>query len=1012
MKFEKYQILVCGGGGCISSGCKEIAAKLQEEIDSRGLSEDVKVIRTGCMGPCALGPMMVIYPQGIFYKELVPEDVPEIVEKHILKGEIIERLLYKSAYTGTTLKSIDEIPFFTRQYKIALRNVGLIDPLRIEEYIAFDGYFALSKVLSEMTPEEVIDVIKKSGLRGRGGGGFPTGLKWEFTAKAKGDEKYVICNADEGDPGAYMDRSIIEGDPHTIIEGMAIAGYAIGAKKGYVYIRAEYPMAVEHLKIAIEQARNLGILGENIINSGFDFDIEIRVGAGAFVCGEETALIHSVEGKRGEPRPRPPFPANSGVWKKPTLINNVETWANVPPIILKGWEWFRRIGTDNSPGTKVFALAGKAKNTGLVEVPMGTTLGEIIFDIGDGLQGLKSFKAAQTGGPSGGCIPVSKLNVPIDYESLKELGTIMGSGGLIVMDDDTCMVDLAKYFLEFVQEESCGKCIPCRIGTKRMLEILDRITKGEGKLSDIDELEKLGKEIKDTAMCGLGQTAPNPVLNAIRYFRKEFEEHIKYGKCTASKCASLFTSPCTDACPAGVDVPRFIEAIQKEEFTKAVGIILENNPFPGICGRVCAHPCESKCQRNLLDEPMAIRVLKRFVADWEVKRPGVEIKCDPSNGKKVAIVGAGPAGLSAAFYLKQWGYDVTIFEEKKEPGGMLYYAIPEFRLPRDILKHEINRILGLGVKLATGIRIGRDISLQDLINQFDAVFIAVGSQEQLKLNIPGEDLKNVHYSFKFLQEANFGNPPYLGDKVAVIGGGNCAIDMARFAVRLGAKEVKMIYRRGREYMQAMNKEIKEGIQEGVVIADMTAPVKIIGDEEGKVKALRLVKMGMGEFDRSGRRKPVPLVGSEYTEEFDSVIVAIGMTQEVDELAGKTGLGIDEYKRIIAEPHTFETSIEGVFAGGDCAIGPDTVVGAVADGRKAALSIDKYLGGNKEEEFKKRKIVRNYFQPVIEEERPRIKIDILEPEERSCSFKEVELCPDRERAVAEASRCFRCDVKFE
>lgn len=1011
MKFEEYQILVCGGGCCVSSGCKEVAAKLEEELNKRELSDRVKVIQTGCMGPCSLGPMMVIYPEGIFYKELVPEDVTEIVDKHILRSELVERLMYHLPETGTPVKHIDEIPFFARQKKIALRNVGLIDPLRIEEYIAFDGYFALARVISTMKPEEVIEEVKKSGLRGRGGGGFPTGLKWEFARKAEGHEKYVICNADEGDPGAYMDRSIIEGDPHTIIEGMAIGGYAIGAKKGYVYIRAEYPMALEHLTKAVEQAREMGLLGENIMNSGFDFDIEIRVGAGAFVCGEETALINSIQGKRGEPRPRPPFPANKGVWGKPTVINNVETWANIPAILLKGSDWFRSIGTPDSPGTKVFALAGKAENTGLVEVPMGTTLGEIVYDIGQGLQKGKKFKAAQTGGPSGGCIPIEHLNVPIDYESLKELGTIMGSGGLIVIDEDTCMVDLAKYFLEFVQEESCGKCIPCRIGTKRMLEILDRITKGQGREGDIEELEKLGKEVKDTALCGLGQTAPNPVLNAIKYFRHEFEEHIKHGRCPASSCATLFSSPCTDACPAGIDVPRFIEAIQREEFNRAVEIILENNPFPGICGRVCGHPCESKCQRGQLDEPMAVRVLKRFVADWELKHPSINIQADPPNGKKVAVVGSGPAGLTAAFYLKKWGYDVTVFEEKERPGGMLVYAIPEFRLPREIINHEINRILGLGVDLATGIRIGRDITLGELRENFDAVFIAVGSQEQLKLNIPGEDLENVHYSYQFLQKANFGNPPYLGKKVAVIGGGNCAIDMARFAVRLGAEEVKMIYRRTARDMQAMNKEVKEGLQEGVKIQELAAPVEIIGDKEGKVKALKIIRMGLGDFDKSGRRKPVPIKGSEYIEEFDSVIIAIGMTQDIEDIVEGTNLAVDRYKRIKADMHTLQTNIEGVFAGGDCATGPDTVVRAVRDGRIAALKIDRYLGGSKEEELKKRKIERNFYQPVIEEERDRIEVECLPPEERRCTFREVEQCPDRERAVLEASRCLRCDVKI-
>ncbi len=1010
MKYREYQILVCGGGGCESSNSQEIVEKLNSELERTNLSDKCKVIKTGCMGLCALGPLMTIYPDGVFYKELTVKDVTEIVEKHLIQGQVVERLLYRMPDTGQAVKSVDEIPFFSRQTKIALRNVGLIDPSSIEEYIAFDGYFALAKVVSEMKPQQVIDEMKKSGLKGRGGAGFPVGMKWEFALKAEGDEKYVVCNADEGDPGAYMDRSIIEGDPHTVIEGMAIAGYAIGARKGYVYIRAEYPMALERLKIAIDQAREMGLLGDNIMNSGFSFDLEIRVGAGAFVCGEETALIKSIEGNRGEPRIKPPFPANKGVWGKPTLINNVETWANIPPIMLKGGDWLRTIGTPESPGTKVFALAGKAEYAGLVEVPMGTPLGEIIFDIGGGLIKGKKLKAAQTGGPSGGCIPVSGLNAPVDYESLKEMGTIMGSGGLIVIDEDTCMVDLARFFLEFVQEESCGKCTPCREGTRAMLQILDRIINGEGRRGDIERLESLGKVIKSTALCGLGQTAPNPVLNAIRYFREEFEEHIEHKRCPASSCATLFSSPCTNACPAGIDIPRFIEQIQRENFNKAVEIILENNPFPGICGRICGHPCEDKCQREQVDEAMDIRVLKRFVADWEIEHPEIKIKAAPDTGKKVAVIGAGPAGLSVAFFLKQWGHRVTIFEEHKEPGGMLVYAIPKFRLPRNIIKHEIQRILDLGVNLVTGVKVGRDISLSKLRNEYDAVFVAVGSQEQLLLDIPGENLENVHTSFDFLKRANAGHPPYIGNKVAVIGGGNCAIDMARFAVRLGAKEVKMIYRRSAQDMQAMNKEINDGVEEGVVIQPLTAPLEVISDGEGRVQALKLIRMKQGEFDKSGRKKPVPIAGSEYIEEFDAVIVAIGMIQDIESLNGGNGLKTDRNLRVLVDPHTQQTSMDGVFAGGDCSRGPDTVVGAVGDGRRAALGIDKFLGGNMEQKLKDRITVRKNYQPVIEEKMKRMQPEDLLPVERKYTFNEVETCPGKDRAVCEASRCLRCDVK--
>lgn len=534
-EMERSQILLCAGAACVSSGALLVKDALIREIQKNGLENEVRLVETGCVGPCNMGPLAIIYPEGVFYQKLVPEDAQEIVEEHLLKGRVVNRLLFQGS-EDERKKFIEEIDFFKKQVKIALRNCGFINPLNIQEYIARDGYLALGKVLSFMTPEEVIEMIKKSGLRGRGGAGFPTGLKWEFTRKSQATPKYVICNADEGDPGAFMDRSILEGDPHSVLEAMAIAGYSIGANQGYVYVRAEYPLAIERLSIAIDQARELGLLGKNIMNSGFDFDVEIRIGAGAFVCGEETALIASVEGRRGMPRPKPPFPAQSGLWNKPTVINNVETWANIPSIINNGPEWFASIGTGNSKGTKVFALAGDINNTGLVEIPMGMTLGEIVYDLGGGIRDGKKFKAAQIGGPSGGCIPKEFLNVKIDYDSLKELGAIMGSGGLIVMDEDSCMVDIAKFFLKFTVDESCGKCTPCREGTRQMLELLEQISSGNGKMSDLDKLERLAETIRMTSLCGLGQSAPNPVLSTIRWFRDEYEDHIRNHKCTADVC--------------------------------------------------------------------------------------------------------------------------------------------------------------------------------------------------------------------------------------------------------------------------------------------------------------------------------------------------------------------------------------------------------------------------------------------------------------------------------------------
>ena len=590
----RMHILVCGGTGCTSSSSMKIIEKMETLIAENSMADEIKVVKTGCFGLCAQGPIMMIYPDHLMYTQVQPEDVDEIFENHVKCGQVVTRLLAGNHEEGEVSNALESVDFFSRQMRVALRNCGAINPEDIDEYIARDGYLALEKVTGSMTPEEVIELIRASGLRGRGGAGFPTGVKWSFAAAQQVAQKYVCCNADEGDPGAFMDRSVLEGDPHSVIEAMAIAAYAIGANQGYVYVRAEYPIAVERLTIAINQAREYGLLGKDIFGTGFDFNLDIRLGAGAFVCGEETALMTSVEGRRGEPRPRPPFPAVKGLFGQPTILNNVETYANVPVIILKGAEWFSGIGTEKSKGTKVFAVGGKIENTGLVEIPMGTTLREIVFDIGGGVPNGKKFKAAQTGGPSGGCIPASQLDTPIDYESLIALGSMMGSGGLIVMDEDTCMVDLAKFFLEFTVDESCGKCPPCRIGTKRMLEILTRITEGKGVPEDIEKLETLARDIKAAALCGLGQTAPNPVLSTLRYFRDEYMAHVVDKKCPAGVCKSMLkfkidTDACkrcgickkncpTDAISGDRETPF---AIDQDKCVKC-GVCIEKCPFKSI----------------------------------------------------------------------------------------------------------------------------------------------------------------------------------------------------------------------------------------------------------------------------------------------------------------------------------------------------------------------------------------------------------------------------------------------
>lgn len=591
----RSHVLVCGGTGCTSSGSQRIIDRLEKEIAANGLSEEVGVVKTGCFGLCALGPIMIVYPEGTFYSMVQEDDIPEIVAEHLLKGRVVTRLLYDETTKADEIIPLNETNFYKKQHRVALRNCGVINPENIEEYIGTGGYEALGIVLTEKTPEDVIQILLDSGLRGRGGAGFPTGLKWKFAAQNDADQKYVCCNADEGDPGAFMDRSILEGDPHAVLEAMTIAGYAIGASQGYIYVRAEYPIAVKRLEIAIGQAREYGLLGENIFDSGFNFDIELRLGAGAFVCGEETALMTSIEGNRGEPRPRPPFPALKGLFQKPTILNNVETYANIPQIIVNGPEWFASMGTEKSKGTKVFALGGKINNTGLVEVPMGTTLREIVEEIGGGIPNGKKFKAAQTGGPSGGCIPAEHLDVPIDYDNLKEIGSMMGSGGLIVMDEDTCMVDIAKFFLEFTVDESCGKCTPCRIGTRRMLEILEKITKGQAEMEDLDKLEELCSHLQTSSLCALGQTAPNPVLSTLRYFRDEYIAHIVDKKCPAGVCKDLLhyridpdkcrgCTLCARTCPADAIIGKVKEVhmINPEKCVKC-GACMEKCRFGAIC---------------------------------------------------------------------------------------------------------------------------------------------------------------------------------------------------------------------------------------------------------------------------------------------------------------------------------------------------------------------------------------------------------------------------------------------
>jgi NADH-quinone oxidoreductase subunit F len=1012
MKKASTHVLVCTGAGCIASGSLQVSAALRKAIAKYRLQDNVRLVETGCLGPCAVGPVAVVYPDGCFYQDLKPEDAEEIAEEHLLKGRIVERLIRKEADTARLVAEMRKIDFFQGQERIVLRNCGVIDPLRIEEYIARGGYQALARVLTKMTPEEVIETIKQSGLRGRGGAGFPTGLKWEFCRKASGEPKYVLCNADEGDPGAFMDRSVLEGDPQSIIEAMAIAAYAIGSSQGFVYVRAEYPLAVKRLGHAMDQAREYGLLGRDVMGTGFDFDLEIRMGSGAFVCGEETALMTSIEGHRGEPRPRPPFPAQKGLWGKPSLLNNVETYANIPAIILRGADWYASFGTEKSKGTKVFALAGAVNNTGLVEVPIGMPLGEIIHDIGGGIPEEKSFKAAQIGGPSGGCIPKKFLNVPVDYESLNELGAIMGSGGLVVMNEDTCMVDMARFFLEFVQDESCGKCPPCRIGTKRMLEIVERICAGQGQEGDVERLIKLGEMIKNTALCGLGQTAPNPVLSTIRHFREEYDAHIREKRCPAGVCPELVRAPCQNACPAGVDVPGYVSLLAEGRYDEALRLHRERNPFVSVCARVCFHPCEAKCRRSTLDEPVSIRALKRFMADRESEPRLPEIRESQENaGRRVAVVGAGPAGLSCAYFLARLGYRPRVFEAESEPGGMLVQAIPAYRLPRKQLRREIEMIQRMGVEIKTGLRLGRDFTLQALRNEgYQAVFLGVGAPRGMRLKIPGEGAEGINDALEFLKRYNLEGVSTVGKNVVVIGGGNAAVDAARTAVRLGAKSVTILYRRSREEMPAYAEEIGEAEREGVRLRVLIAPSEIVR-RNGCVFGVKCRRMQLGGFDASGRRSPVSSGEQEFLVEADQVITAVGQALEPKEIVNGAGLKLTRRNFLEADPLTGQTSIEWIFSAGDAATGPASVTEAIGAGERAAAGIDEYLTGENHAFWRKDQPPDIRFDPQADPVAyRRVKCKMLAISKRKGNFHEIESAITEKAARREARRCLRCDYR--
>jgi len=1003
-----------------AAGAEETLSSLRDCVEKHGVSN--RIIEVGCLGPCCLEPLVIVQKPGapqICYGKIGPGEMAAIVENHVLGGDPCSRwaLGTMSGEGLNGISPIQEHPMLKGQVRNILRNCGIIDPENIYHSLARDGYRGFLRAL-EMGPEKVVEEVKAAGLRGRGGAGFPTWRKWTFCRETPSDQRYLICNADEGDPGAFMNRSLIEGDPHAVLEGMLIGGLALGASQGYIYCRAEYPLAIHRLEVAMSQMRELGLLGEDILGSGFSFDLTIKKGAGAFVCGEETALIASIEGRRGMPQPRPPFPAVSGLWGKPTIIQNVESLGNLPLILRNGAAWYTQWGTETSKGTKTFALAGKINRTGLVEAPLGMKLKDIIFDIGGGIPGGKAFKAVQTGGPSGGCIPAEKMDLPVDYESLAGAGSIMGSGGMIVLDEETCVVDLAKYFLSFTQEESCGKCGPCRIGTRAMSLILDRISRGTAQMSDLNALEDLARTIQDGSLCGLGQTAPNPVLTTLRYFRREYERHILERQCPAGVCTDLVHAPCSTACPAGVDVPLYISLVREGRLKEALASHLERNPLPSTCGRVCPHPCEAKCRRIQLDAPVAIRAIKRYMADHADRiDPMSMVRENPHNArKKIAVVGSGPAGLSCAYFLRRMGYPVTVFEKYEKPGGMLEYAIPEYRLPREFLKEDIDWILGTGVELKLRTEFGRDVTLEDLKSRgYQAIFLGLGAQKGLTMGLPGEELQGVNQGLDFLVDRLKGKEVDLGKKVAVIGGGDVAIDSARVAFRMGA-DVTIVYRRTRQEMPAIESEIQEAEAEGIRFEFLALPERIEG-QGGRVQKLICRRMELGGYSLDGRRRPEP-TDELFELEVDTVIAAIGQKPNTEGIADLAGMPMGKSGRISVDWFSNETGIPAVYAGGDVVTGPSIVLTAIEAGERAAVAINEKLSEDvppkeRSEPFWRRDLENDTaFDPEAEPVELGRAVQEKLPLPERLSFEEVELKVPKKVILEECTRCLRCDFRIE
>jgi NADH-quinone oxidoreductase subunit F len=1026
-----------GMGTCgIGNGSDLVQTALRKAVEKthgKG-GTDPAIVPVGCLGYCAAEPLVVLSVPGkpaLLFTKVSPKDAAGIVEA-AKDPKLLEKLSKKAAGKFESwdfrtsvldfgegfpqLRHWNEIPFFDGQEKVVLRDAGMINPDDIDEYIAVGGYGALVKAVSSMKPAEVIAEVEKSGLRGRGGAGFPTSMKWKLMADKPGPDKWVVCNADEGDPGAYMNRNEIESDPHALIEGMTLGAYAMGANHGFIYVRAEYPLAVERLRKAMADARELGLLGANILGSSFSFDLEIVMGAGAFVCGEETALLASAEGLAGRPMPRPPFPAEKGFRGLPTNINNVETWCNVPVILSKGGAWYSSIGTPKSAGTKVFSLVGKVENTGLVELALGTKLDKMIYGMGGGAGPNKRIRAIQSGGPSGGCIPADKFDATIDYESLASIGAIMGSGGMVVMDQDNCMVDVARYFVSFTAAESCGKCTPCREGLSQMLRILGDVSKGVASYHDLDELERLARTIKDSALCGLGQTAANPVLTTLKYFREEYERHIRDQRCDAGTCEHLFQALCENSCPMHMNIPGYLALVKEGRLEDAYELTLRDNPLPGTLGRVCHFHCSTRCRRESLDDSVQQGEIHRYLSDtarltgrdkaiW--KRLADEKA--RSTGKTIAIVGAGPAGLAAAFYLVRLGHDVTVYDEREKAGGILRYGIPAYRLPKDVLDHELGAFARLGVRFVFRTRVGKDIQLADLAKNNDAVMIAIGAEGDKDLGIPGENLAGVHPGYEYLDLFARKKAPKLGERILILGGGNVAIDAARTAFRMG-KDVTVAYRRTRFDMPANKSEIEGAEEEGVHFHYMITPKEILGDDKGKVRSVLFDIMKAGQTDRSGRPTPVP-TGKTIEIPCSDVIVAVGEKVDSAQLS-EEGLSVAKDGRIHADPFTLLTKLPKVWACGDAVTGPATAAEAMGEAKRVAREIDKALVGEDRFTTLFRDFHYNMEVPLEPEGSRKNRPRHLPPDQRIANFIEISQGYDGDQAISEARRCLRCDVRAD